>query len=519
LQQLASYPQVSVQALIDHLREENNLAAAPNVPELLVSAVAYDSRTVTTGSAFFCLPGEKTDGNRFIEDALKLGASVVFSDKPAPPSLTLESGVFVQVRDVRAALAQSASFLYNFPSSKLRLLGVTGTNGKTTTTHLVEHVLRSDGRKVGLIGTLGARTNLGDQQTYLDIKHTTPQASDLQKLLFQMHCQGVSHVAMEVSSHALALKRVAECQFASTCLTNLTQDHLDFHKTMEDYFLAKLMLFRQIGESSQSQRTAIINNDDPYSARFCEAIDKAVKVQTYGWDKSADLFVENADFEFSGTQLTLNGVLGRFDLPLHLNGRFNVYNMMAALLLCFNEGVSLSRCCEALSAFTGVAGRFERVIVSTQSKQAQPLCLVDYAHTPDGLENVLKSARALVPQSGKLIVVFGCGGDRDPLKRPKMGRIAEELADELFITSDNPRSEEPEAIINAILTGIEGRKDVHVEPDRTTAIEAAINIAAGNDVIVIAGKGHETYQILKDRTIDFDDRLVAKAALEERLGG
>ncbi len=517
-------PQVTAEATVEYLKSANNWVNTKNLSEHSFREIAYDSRKVTASCAFFCLPGEKTDGNKFIADALKLGARVILTEssvdtvaEKSADGFASESATFIQVKNARLALAQVAAFLYGHPSDKLQLIGVTGTNGKTTTTHLVEHIFAENGKKIGLIGTLGARTNIGNARTYIDTKHTTPQSSDLQKLLFDMVESSVECVAMEVSSHALALDRVAECNFSAICLTNLTQDHLDFHKDMEHYFASKRILFEQLNQSKREHRVAVINKDDEWSERFIEAVKPGVKLVTYGWTQSADLYVERAEFDFSGTNLLLGGVLGSVKLKLKLNGRFNVYNVMAALLLCANQGIEVAKCVEALENFEGVAGRFESVIASGSRAERQPLCLVDYAHTPDGLENVLKSARALVPPGGKLIAVFGCGGDRDATKRPEMGRIAEELADLVVVTSDNPRSEEPTSIIESILGGITQKSKVQVEVDRATAIQMAVEAAGIDDILVVAGKGHETYQILRDRTIDFDDRMVVKTALNKRL--
>ena len=513
---LTDTPKVTVEAAARHLSAVGNLISASPGAGTTFGDIAYDSRKVTANSAFFCLPGEKTDGNRFIKDALAAGAVVIFTESPLEQS---EDTCVVQVKDARRALAQVADFLYDSPSRKMRLIGVTGTNGKTTTTHLVEHILTVAGKKTGLIGTLGARTNLESQRSYIDMKHTTPQASDLQKLFFDMQRSGVGFVAMEVSSHALALDRVAACEFASIGLTNLTQDHLDFHKDMENYFASKRILFEMLNEGSSPERTAVVNKDDAWSQRFIDSVKAGVKLLTYGWNDDADLYVKSADFDFSGTELVLDGVYGVVKLKLQLNGKFNVYNVMAALLLCTSEGIPLNQCVAALENFQGVSGRFESVTAEKQSgtNRKQPLCLVDYAHTPDGLENVLKSARALVPPEGKLIAVFGCGGDRDATKRPQMGKIAESLADIVIVTSDNPRSEEPETIIQNILAGMSLRDKVKVDADRAVAINLAIAAAADTDVVVVAGKGHETYQILGDKTIDFDDRLVVKKALDKRL--
>lgn len=478
-----------------------------------ISGIAYDSRKVKQGDAFFCIEGEKQDGNAFIGDAIGKGAAVIFTERS---DLSARPVPLVHVSDVRSALAKTANYLFDTPSKRLRLLGVTGTNGKTTTTHLVEKILEFSGKKVGLIGTLGSRWT---GRPYQDAKHTTPQASDLQELLDAMTQDAVSHVAMEVSSHALALKRVEGCHFSCAVLTNITQDHLDFHKTMDSYWRAKRLLFEQLLESEQQNLSAIINMDDPLFAEFQHVVkDSKVKTMTYGFSDKADITAESLEFTFAGTKMTLKTPEGTAQVQMHLNGPFNVYNSMAAVGVCLAEGIPLATCVECLESFPGVSGRFEVVSAATSggSKQQEPLCIVDYAHTPDGLENVLNAARTLVPQDGRLIAVFGCGGDRDSSKRPQMGEIAETRADVIFVTSDNPRTEDPQQIIADILAGIRRLKSVHVEPDRASAIKQAVDLANSNDVIVVAGKGHETYQILKDRTIDFDDRIEVMNALRGR---
>lgn len=478
-----------------------------------VSGIRYDSRKVQSGDAFFCIEGQKVDGNAYINDAVKGGAAAIVSEKAPPEDWTADIP-FVTVPDVRLALAAASDYLFDSPSSTLRLIGVTGTNGKTTTTHLVEHILEAEGKKVGLIGTLGTRVTRDDRsKEYEDLKFTTPQASDLQELLAKMHDLELSHVSMEVSSHALALKRVERCQFAVACLTNVTQDHLDFHKTMEHYWKSKRLLFESLASSTQPRRAAVINLDDQLANEFIKAVDKEVRVITYGWNETADVRAVKADFDFTGTRLELATPRGVMKLSLKLNGVFNVYNAMAALSIAINEGVELDIIKEAIESFEGVAGRFE-VVRTTEDNQ--PLCLVDYAHTPDGLDNVLRAARKLVPPRGKLVVVFGCGGDRDSSKRPQMGEIAESLADEVIVTSDNPRSENPQEIIADILTGIKRMKSVKVEPDRKSAIHLAIGDSTDKDVVLVAGKGHETYQILADKTIHFDDREVVREALKAR---
>jgi UDP-N-acetylmuramoyl-L-alanyl-D-glutamate--2,6-diaminopimelate ligase len=475
----------------------------------LVKSIAYDSRLVKPGSVFFALPGEHVKGADFAGEAVSKGAIAVVSEDEA---LSLAVPTIV-VDDVRATLALAAHHFFGTPSEKLRIIGVTGTNGKTTTTHLVAHMLKRVGRSVGLIGTLGAHwVNRQGEQCFLDLVHTTPQAPELQSALAQMLAAGVSHVVMEVSSHALALKRVDFCYYSTVCLTNITQDHLDFHKTMENYWRSKLLLFENLQHSNHQPKAAVVNLDDPLADKFLNAVASNIRKLTYSWSEAADLVVKDAKFDFNGCQLQLDGNHGSCHLPLKLNGPFNVYNAMAALLIGLAEGVDLETCAEALADFPGVPGRFE--IVRGPAQDESPLCIVDYAHTPDGLTNILKAARSLVPQQGKLICVFGCGGDRDASKRAIMGKIAQDLADVVIITSDNPRSENPRSIIEQIVAGGTQKALTFVEPDRILAIEKAVQISANRDVIVVAGKGHETYQILAEKTIDFDDRIQVRKALE-----
>lgn len=479
----------------------------------LFTGVSYDSRSVTSGHIFFCVVGEKMDGNDFIPDAVAQGAVCIVSELPKPSGF---SHPYLQVKDVRQAMSSAADYLYEHPSQQLRVLGVTGTNGKTSTTHIIEHILNGTGRKAGLVGTMGVRwAGAGHGSDYIEAKHTTPQAADLHRLFYQMVKGGVSHVAMEVSSHALALKRVDNCQFASACLTNITQDHLDFHKTMEHYWKSKLLLFSALNHSPLNPRNAIVNCDLELADEFLSAVDSKVNKFTYGFSDGADFQAKDTHFDHSGTRLKVITPDGPMDLQLKLVGNFNVYNVLAALAICFTEGVSKAELKEGLESFAGVSGRFQSVSSGTSAKE--PLCIVDYAHSPDGLENVLKVARELVPPSGKLITVFGCGGDRDSSKRPQMGTIAENLADMVVVTSDNPRSEDPQQIIVDILAGIKRMNEsILVEPDRAKAISLAVLDAADNDVVLVAGKGHETYQIIKGQTFDFDDRVEVLKALKKR---
>jgi len=520
------------------LRTEPAAGEDPEAPmkSVDIKGIAYDSRTVEPGDIFVSIEGQKVDGNEFIAEAIKRGAAAVVSQKQSGPY----SVPLLVVSDVRAAMATLADAFFDYPSHKLRLLGVTGTNGKTTTTHLIEHILTEAGMKAGLIGTLGARipqdrsSGSGDsaaKNQYIDVKHTTPQSSDLQGLLATMANRGVSHAAMEVSSHALALKRVFGTRFASACLTNISQDHLDFHNTMEHYWQAKRILFEMLGEGAGDgeadgqgkgprKRSAVINLDDELAPKFIAAVPKSADIElfTYSFDKKkAQIHVLESQFDFSGTKLKLATPGGVIEFATRLTGKFNIYNVMAAMAVCLAEGVSKEAIAQALSDFAGVSGRFEVVPASSNQVMA-PLCIVDYAHTPDGLDNVLKTARALVPVGGRLIAVFGCGGDRDSSKRPQMGRIAEELADKVVVTSDNPRTELPDQIIGDILSGIRNLSKTTVEADRATAIRNTVMSASPQDVVVVAGKGHETYQILGTKTIDFDDRLEVAKALNERTG-
>lgn len=502
----------------------------PGVVEF--SGVSYDSRQIEPGHIFFCIEGEKLDGNKFIPEAIKRGASLIVSEKPR--SSELDSAIrYLTTSDVRRFMSEAADYLYDKPSRKVRLIGVTGTNGKTSTTHLVEHILKRAGNKVGLVGTMGIRwsgcesDSRNNELGYIDLHHTTPQAADLHKLLWEMVEDGVSHVSMEVSSHALALKRVESCQFSSVALTNITQDHLDFHKTMEHYWRSKLMLFQALAQSENENRQAIVNIDQELGPQFIDAVKgHGVTISTYGFSPDANYQAVEAKYSNDGTVISvrMNGEIHQFHSQLV--GQFNVYNVLCALAIAAQEGVALSDLKDGIASFKSVGGRFEVVSSAgdgsgSSAKEAassakEPLCIVDYAHSPDSVENVLNVAKKLVKEGGKLVVVFGCGGDRDSSKRPQMGAIAENLADKVYVTSDNPRSEDPQQIIVDILAGIMRMKKVVVEPDRAKAIAMAVGEAGENDVVVVAGKGHETYQILKDRTLDFDDRVEVRKALANR---
>lgn len=453
-----------------------------------VEGISYNSKKTKVGDLFICLTGEHVDGHEYAEEALANGAVVCVVER----QLSIDAPQIL-VSSTEESIAKIASEFYANPSDKLNIIGVTGTNGKTTVTHLIQKLYEAFNQKCALIGTLGHKFSSDDE--YKDVKHTTPQAPELQELLWNINEKCIDNVVMEVSSHSLVQHRVDYLDFNGAVLTNLTQDHLDFHITMNNYFKAKAKLF----EDLLIDDFAVINNDDEYAPRFKEVISPNVKLYTYGVKEEADVMAKDITFDNSGASFTcvVNG--DSYKVNLHMNGMFSVYNVLAAITTALALGFDIKKSIDVLSEISGVAGRFEVVVT-------KPTVIVDYAHTPDGLENVLKAAREITPEHGKLICVFGCGGDRDATKRPKMGSIAETYADKVIVTSDNPRSENPQQIITDILAGFKSVSDVIVEPDRELAIKEAYKIANPNDVVLVAGKGHEDYQILATETIHFDDR-------------
>lgn len=453
-----------------------------------IEGISYNSKKTQAGDIFICLTGEHVDGHEYAQDALANGAIACVVER----RLSIDAPQIV-VSSTSEAIAAIADHFYASPSQKLNIIGVTGTNGKTTVTHLIQKLYEEAGQKCALIGTLGHKfTSDGE---YRDVKHTTPQAPELQCLLYDINEMCIDNVVMEVSSHALAQHRVDCCDFNGAVFTNLTQDHLDFHITMNNYFKAKSLLF----ENLVAGDFAVINVDDEYAERFLKIISPTVSTYTYGVKNDADISAKDVAFKNDGASFTCVIKDKEYKINLKMNGMFSVYNVLAALATAVATGMDIEKSIKTLEETGGVAGRFE--IVHTN-----PTVIVDYAHTPDGLENVLKTARDITPSDGKLICLFGCGGDRDATKRPKMGRIAEDYADKVIITSDNPRSEDPQQIITDILAGFKSVNEVIVEPDRELAIKQAQKIAAENDVVLIAGKGHEDYQILANETIHFDDR-------------
>jgi len=490
------------------LLAEVNYHRLTGAPDVWISGVAYDSRKVEAGNLFACVPGQRTDGHLYISDAIQRGAAAILAQSGRlPEGQGLGAVTLVEVEDVRSALAAVSDAFCGHPSRHLCLIGITGTNGKTTTSYLTEAILRQAGYTTGVIGTLGYQ--VGDD--VLPASHTTPEAPDLQALLQGMVAAGVTHAAMEVSSHALALHRADHCAFSFAVFTNLTRDHLDFHADPRDYFEAKARLFHDPAFFPRDRlRINIINADDAYGRALVE---RAVGLTvTYGIEGRGDVMARDVALSAQNTSFRVEAPQGVLPVNLQLVGSFNVYNALAALAVALGLGVELDNAVAALESVPPIRGRFERVEAGQECA-----VVVDYSHTPDGLEKALRDARRLV--SGRLLVVFGAGGDRDPGKRPIMGEIAARLADLVFVTSDNPRSESPESIIRQIMAGVPwaSRRRCRVEPDRRQAIRMALDEARPEDLIVIAGKGHETYQIFADRTIHFDDREVVTEIVAERL--
>ncbi|MDO5436597.1 MAG: UDP-N-acetylmuramoyl-L-alanyl-D-glutamate--2,6-diaminopimelate ligase [bacterium] len=461
-----------------------------NFKNVDIKGISYNSNTIKSHEIFVCLKGEHVDGHDFAQMAFEKGAVAIMAEHP----LNIEIPQLI-VDSAQEKIADLAACFYHNPSHSLNLIGVTGTNGKTTVTHLVQKIFEHEAKKCALIGTLGYKLCSGSD--YLEAKHTTPQSPELQATLSKILQADISNVVMEVSSHSLEQFRVKNCRFKGAAFTNLTQDHLDFHITMENYFNAKAKLFANLEKGTY----AVINNDDKYAKKLTGKVNDGVKILTYGVKNESLLSAKDIEFTSRGVifKCCYNGEC--VEIRLMLNGMFSVYNALCAIGVGLMNGISLVSCKEALEATKSVAGRFEIV-------HSDPMVIVDYAHTPDGLENILRAARELTPKDAELICMFGCGGDRDATKRPKMGSIAQSLSDKIVVTSDNPRSEDPQQIITDILSGLKliNPKTVFVEPDRHLAIELLKKISSDKDVIILAGKGHEDYQILKDRTIHFDDR-------------
>jgi UDP-N-acetylmuramoyl-L-alanyl-D-glutamate--2,6-diaminopimelate ligase len=492
-------PEARVSLLLEALSDKRVVGAVPAT----VRGLTADSRKVERGDCFVAVPGLKQDARRFIPDAVARGAGLVVTEGEAVPGVDVAQ---VLVPATRPALAHLAAAYYGHPSHALTLVGITGTNGKTTTSYLVDALLRVAG-PTGILGTI--QYVVGDEVR--PAGQTTPEALDIEAMLATMRDRGVKGVAMEVSSHALALSRVDGLAFDAGVFTNLTQDHLDFHGTLEEYGRAKRRLFELVAGSSKRRRTAVVNGDDPWGARMVDGLE--LDVLTFGLGIGNRVRAVRWTSSLEGIHMRLETPRGSVDVASPLIGEHNVMNLLGAVGVGVALGLEPAVIARSLGGVSAVPGRFEQV------RAGQPfLVVVDYAHTPDALERVLTTARKIT--TGRLGVVFGCGGDRDRTKRPIMGEIAARLADRVWITSDNPRSENPDAIIEEIAFGV---RRACAAPDRyamvaerRAAIFAALSWAAAGDAIVIAGKGHETYQIVGADILPFDDRAVARDILAER---
>jgi UDP-N-acetylmuramoyl-L-alanyl-D-glutamate--2,6-diaminopimelate ligase len=465
-----------------------------------IRGISYDSRTVQSEDLFVAIKGEKTDGVRFIPQAIENGATAIASEKEIRPS----PGVAViRVPAARRFLAEASRIFYGDPSAKLKLVGITGTKGKTTTSYLMDSIFNKAGIRSCLAGTIEMK--IGSKSYHSS--HTTPEASDLMKFFSQAIAEGCTHGALEVSSHSLALKRVLGAKFAVGVFMNLTHDHLDFHKDMETYFQAKQLLFSV--ENGNRIESAVINTDDAYGQRL--AAETYIPMVRFGFRRPADICVRDYQSNAEGTDLSLETPAGDIRFRVRLIGRPNAYNIMAATGAAVCLGIRREEIRAGVESLDGVPGRMEPIDAGQDFT-----VIVDYAHSPDSLENLLKTVLQLPHK--KILVVFGCGGDRDKTKRPVMGEIATNLSDYVIATSDNPRSEDPLEILKEIEKGLRrGTAAYTIEPDRRRAIESAISMAQAGDAVVIAGKGHEDYQIIGSDVIPFDDRKLAGELIRRRL--
>jgi UDP-N-acetylmuramoyl-L-alanyl-D-glutamate--2,6-diaminopimelate ligase len=466
--------------------------------DLEIRQVACDSRKVKARALFVALHGAKADGNAFIREAVSRGAAAIVSEEPAPAALP-GSVVWIRVREARKALAMAAANFYRHPAEALQLVAVTGTNGKTTTTSLIDSIVKASGAKTGLFGTIAYHTPLGDYPS----PNTTPESVDLQGFLAEIRGAGGKYAVLEASSHSLMMDRLWGCHFAAAVFTNLTREHMDYHKTFEDYFAAKRRLFE--GTGAGAPEVAVINTDDEYGQKLGGLAKSTV---SYGLNSEADITTKRFQLTFNGLTFTAQTPNGKLSIASPLVGRINVYNILAAI----GAGQALSLSNEMIEAgirnLKSVAGRFERV------DGGQPfLVIVDYAHTDDALESLIRTARELTPK-GRVITLFGCGGEKDRTKRPVMGEVAGRLSDLTILTNDNPRNEDPLKIMNDIIVGLQKSSGKYmVEPDREKAIGMALDEARAGDIVLLAGKGHETSQILGDRTLEWSDKDVAARAL------
>jgi len=469
--------------------------------EILVRQVTHDSRKAQAGALFVAIPGVTTDGTLFAKDAVAHGAVAVLSEASAPAAWPADVA-WVQVAEARKALAIAAANFWGRPANALKLVGVTGTNGKTTTTSLIDAILRASGAKAGLFGTISYHTPKGEYPA----PNTTPESVDLQQFFAEIREMGGTYATMEASSHALALDRLWGCHFAAAVFTNLTRDHIDFHKNFENYFAAKRRLFEGTGAGVPD--VSVVNTDDEWGKKL---IGLGKQTLTYGLQNGTDLKAKKFALSFGGLSFTAQTPAGPVQVESALVGRINVYNILAAIGTGIGLGIANEVIEEGIRSLHAVAGRFQRIDLG------QPfLVVVDYAHTDDALQNLIRTARELITK-GRIITVFGCGGSRDRTKRPIMGETSGRLSDLTILTSDNPRQEDPLKIISDIVVGMQKSTGKYlIEPDRAKAISLAIEEARPGDIVLLAGKGHETYQIFADQTIHFDDREEAEKALKER---
>lgn len=495
---------MTVMQLIAALNGQVAIVERHGVLDQPVTSVTDDSRAVASGSLFVAVKGERVDGHRYVAQAIEAGAAAIVGQE----SVERGSLPFVKVADSRKALGLIGSRFHGDPSARLTMIGVTGTNGKTTTTYLCKSLLEGTARQVGLIGTVAYQ--IGAETT--PASHTTPGALELQGLLAKMSHAHMDSVVMEVSSHALAMDRTAGCDYDVAVFTNLTQDHLDYHRTMEEYFQAKLRLFTSLGQGKKTGQRAIINMDDPRGAQVRAAC--RVPVWGFALKGRADLQAERLHLSMNGSTFTAATPAGVFPVESRLVGEHNVYNLLGAIGVALHLGATCDQVREAVAVLTNVPGRFERV-----SAGQDFTVVVDYAHTEDALVRLLTAAHTV--KTHRIITVFGCGGDRDRGKRPKMGRAAVEYSDVVVLTSDNPRTEDPQAILREVEAGVrealQARPQVeyHLITDRREAIVAAVRLARAGDIVLIAGKGHEDYQILGTKKVHFDDREVAREAIQQ----
>jgi UDP-N-acetylmuramoyl-L-alanyl-D-glutamate--2,6-diaminopimelate ligase len=492
--------------LTDYFNDDEILASKGDL-ERPISGLAMDSRRVMAGNLFFALPGRRADGNTFIDEAIQRGAVAIVAEKI--PAATAARVTYLQVADARRALARVSQRFFKFPDRALELVGVTGTNGKTTVTNLIKHLLSSATQRVGLIGTVNYDLGARIVPSY----RTTPESLELFGMLAQMRDAGCRQAVMEVSSHGIDQQRVLGMQFGVAVFTNLTRDHLDYHRTLEAYFEVKTRLFS--GGIGPAPRAAAINVDDEYGRRLAAEAPPGLKVVTFGEAPAAAVRAENVKLGFKGLSFTLawpapggaGGPERRLDVESALIGRYNLSNLLAAFAACYALGRDPSVIASRLKSFPGVPGRMERI------EEGQPYnVLVDYAHTDDALRNALGMLRAITP--GRLFVVFGCGGNRDRTKRPLMTAAVQEFADYAWATADNPRSEALAQIFNDMKAGVKDESKILFVEDRRRAISLALDAAREGDSILVAGKGHETYQEFADTVIPFDDRQVVRELID-----